>query len=185
MAHFRPNTRGTGTIGNFEAIVSFGVSDGTIELQSKEGKRQIIELVSVPSNLGKGVRWYFVCLVTSKRATHLYFYKGRFVHRTGIINAYYAKQTESQVKRMYRMLFDTLDQMEKETDPERFERIAERHDRYAEKLKSRYQDKLIETVYDPKERRVVSNIKFIYSLHNFHLDNCLKINSLSRLNLGE
>jgi len=27
--------------------------------------------------------------------------------------------------------------------------------------------------------------KFIYSLHNFHLDNCLKINSLSILNLGE
>ena len=27
--------------------------------------------------------------------------------------------------------------------------------------------------------------KFIYSLHNFHLGYCLKINSLSRLNLGE
>jgi hypothetical protein len=46
--------------------------------------------------------------------------------------------------------------MGKETDPERLERIVKRHDRYAQQLKKRYQTKLIETVYDPKERRIVS-----------------------------
>jgi hypothetical protein len=51
---------------------------------------------------------------------------------------------------MFRTLFDTLDQMEKKTDPERLERIVKRHDRYVEQLKKRYQPKLIETVYDPK-----------------------------------
>ena len=78
------------------------------------------------------------------------------VHRTGIDKAFYKKQTESQTSRTFRMKFDTLDQMENEKDPERFERIAERHDCYAKKLESRYEDKFIETVYDPKERRIVS-----------------------------
>jgi hypothetical protein len=129
--------------------------NGTLAVRSN-GKRQIIELVSVPSNLGKGVRWYFVCPVTGLRAVNLYRHNGLFVHRKAIANAYYEKQIESPTKRMFRTLFETLDQMEKETDPERLERIAERHDRYAEQLKKRYQPKLIETVYDPKEWRIVS-----------------------------
>jgi len=156
IAHFQPNTYQVGKVWAFESWLKFGENTGTLELHSKEGKHQTIELVSVPSNLGKGLRWYFVCPVTGKRATYLFLYKGIFIHRLGIDKAFYKKQTESQSSRTFRMIFDTLDQMEKETDPERFERIVERHDRYAKKLESRYEDKFIETVYDPKERRIVS-----------------------------
>jgi hypothetical protein len=156
MADFRPNTMGIGTIGIFQALVSFGETDGTIELRSKDDKRQIIALVSVPSNLGKGIRWYFVCPVTGKRATHLYLYQGIFVHRAGINKAFYKKQTESQSSRMFRMLFATLDQMKKETDPERYERLANRHDRYAEKVESYARPRYIETEYDLSKRRIIS-----------------------------
>jgi hypothetical protein len=156
MADFRPNTRGIGTIGIFEASVSFGETTGTVELRSKDGKRQKVELVSFPSNLGKGIRWYFVCPVTGKRATHLYLYQGIFVHRAGIDKAFYRKQTESQLKRMFRMLFDTLDQMEKETDPGRYERIKKRHERYIEKVANYIRPKVIETEYDLSKRRIIS-----------------------------
>jgi len=140
-------------VGTFEVLLSFGLTDGKIVFLFKEGKHQTIELVSIPSNLGKGIRWYFVC--TGKRATYLFLYKGVFIHRLGIDKAFYKKQTESQSSPTFRMIFDTFDQMKKETDPECFERIAERHDRYAQKLKSRYEDKFIETVYAPKERRII------------------------------
>jgi len=66
IAQFQPNTYLKGKVGTFEVLLSFGLTDGKIVFLFKEGKHQTIELVSVPSNLGKGIRWYFVCPVTGK-----------------------------------------------------------------------------------------------------------------------
>ena len=40
-----------------------------------------VNLVSVPSNIGKGKVWYFLCPHTGKRCRKLYSVGGKFLHR--------------------------------------------------------------------------------------------------------
>ena len=40
-----------------------------------------VKLISVPSNLGKGIIWYFLCPKTNKRCRILYSISGYFYHR--------------------------------------------------------------------------------------------------------
>ena len=47
-----------------------------------------VKLVAMPSNLGKGYHYYFLCPVALKACRKLYLYNGRFVHRS-IIDGYY------------------------------------------------------------------------------------------------
>ena len=54
-----------------------------------------VQLVSIPSNLGKGVVWYFICPTTKKRCRKLYLCGGYFYHRTAFIGCMYEKQTYS------------------------------------------------------------------------------------------
>lgn len=66
-----------------------------------------VTLTAIPSNLGIGQRWYFICARTGKRCTKLHIGNdGYFQHRTGIPGAYYDCQTRSQFFRcMYIALF--------------------------------------------------------------------------------
>lgn len=64
-----------------------------------------VQLVSAPSNLGKGVVWYFVCPKTSKRCRKLYLVGSYFYHRSAFRGCFYEKQTQSK---KYRYLDKTL-----------------------------------------------------------------------------
>lgn len=59
-------------------------------------KRYRVNLTSVPSNLGKGRIWYFVCPVTQKRCKRLYLCRGYFYHREAFSGCFYEKQTYSR-----------------------------------------------------------------------------------------
>ncbi len=54
--------------------------------------RYKIPLVSIPSNLGKGIIWYFICPKTQKRCRKLHLVGSYFYHRTAF-NCLYEKQT--------------------------------------------------------------------------------------------
>jgi len=79
-----------------------------IELDYKyrdEPRNYKVRLVSIPSSLGKGVVWYFVCPVTKKRCRKLYSIGGYFLHREAFSGCMYETQTHSK---KYRQLDKAL-----------------------------------------------------------------------------
>jgi hypothetical protein len=64
-----------------------------------------VRLVSMPSNLGKGVIWFFLCPETNKRCRKLYSIGGYFYHREAFNGCMYESQTHSK---KYRELDKTL-----------------------------------------------------------------------------
>lgn len=58
-----------------------------------------VQLVSIPSNLGKGVVWYFVCPHTGKRCRKLYLADTYFYHRSACSGCMYESQTQSKKSR--------------------------------------------------------------------------------------
>tara|TARA_R110002167_G_scaffold312948_4_gene518637 strand:- start:3230 stop:3838 length:609 start_codon:yes stop_codon:yes gene_type:complete len=70
-----------------------------VELDYKfgeESRNYKISLVSVPSNLGKGKIWYFLCPSTHKRCRKLYSICGYFLHREAFNGCMYECQTQSK-----------------------------------------------------------------------------------------
>ena len=65
-----------------------------------------VQLVSVPSNLGKGFIWFFVCPKTNMRCRKLYLVTSYFYHRLAVKGCMYETQTFS---RSCRSLKKTLD----------------------------------------------------------------------------
>jgi len=79
-----------------------------IELDYKyrdEPRNYKVSLVSMPSNLGKGLIWYFLCPETNKRCRKLYSIGGYFLHREAFNGCMYETQTQSK---KYRQLDKTL-----------------------------------------------------------------------------
>lgn len=79
-----------------------------IELDYKyrdEPRNYKVRLVSIPSNLGKGLIWYFLCPHTKKRCRKLYSIGGYFLHREAFNGCMYETQTKSK---KYRQLDKTL-----------------------------------------------------------------------------
>jgi hypothetical protein len=70
-----------------------------------EPRNYKVRLVYVPSNLGKGVIWYFLCPQTNKRCRKLYLIGGYFLHREAFNGCMYESQTQSK---KYRQLDKTL-----------------------------------------------------------------------------
>jgi len=60
-----------------------------------------VQLISAPSNLGKGVVWYFVCPRTGKRCRKLYLANTYFYHRSAFRGCMYEKQTQSKKSRYF------------------------------------------------------------------------------------
>lgn len=60
-----------------------------------ESVRQDVELVSIESNLGFGLVWYFVCPFTNKRCRKLYGIGKPFAHRTYFKRGLYIQQSSS------------------------------------------------------------------------------------------
>lgn len=70
-----------------------------------EPRNYEVRLVSMPSNLGKGLIWYFLCPQTNKRCRKLYSIGGYFFHRDAFFNCMYDSQTKSKKWRELERLF--------------------------------------------------------------------------------
>lgn len=81
-----------------------------------------VSLISIPSNIGKGVIWYFVCPHTRKRCRKLYLVSGYFYHRSAFRGCMYEKQTYSHNNRLLCNQFDKLFESEKA-----YEQIYSKH----------------------------------------------------------
>ena len=115
--YLKPNQWQSGTItwsrnGNKTGSISIRVNTQPespyLELDYKCNEAPInyrVQLVSAPSNLGKGVVWYFVCPHTGKRCRKLYLADTYFYHRSAFRDCMYEKQTQSK---KYRGLDKTL-----------------------------------------------------------------------------
>ena len=82
-----------------------------LELDYKSNDTPInyqVPLVSIPSNIGKGVIWYFICPHTGKRCRKLYLIGGYFYHRSAFRGCMYEKQTYSHSNRWLGKQFDKL-----------------------------------------------------------------------------
>jgi len=87
-----------------------------LELDYKCGDIPInyqVKLVRLPSNLGIGYVWYFLCPKTQKRCRILYLVDGYFYHRRAFTGCYYEQQIESKQWRKLRVLFDNSFKIEK------------------------------------------------------------------------
>ena len=109
--YLKPNQWQRGTVtwsrnGNKTGSISIQVNIQSeqpyIELDYKCNEAPIkyrVQLVSAPSNLGKGVVWYFVCPRTGKRCRKLYLADTYFYHRSAFRGCMYEKQTQSKKSR--------------------------------------------------------------------------------------
>ena len=79
-----------------------------IELDYKyndEPRKYKVKLVSMPSNLGNGKIWYFLCPQTNKRCRKLYLIGGYFLHREAFNGCMYESQTHSKNYRQMGKVF--------------------------------------------------------------------------------
>ena len=74
--------------------------------QDGESINYNINIISIPSNLGKGRILYFVCPNTGKRCRKLYHNSKYFLHREAFNYLYYEKQIESKKTRELHSIFD-------------------------------------------------------------------------------
>lgn len=115
--YFKPKQIKSGTLtwnsnGNPTGSISIQVNTHSeqpyIELDYKYGnepRNYKVSLVSMPSNLGKGLIWYFLCPQTNKRCRKLYSIGGYFLHREAFNGCMYESQTQSK---KYRQLDKTF-----------------------------------------------------------------------------
>jgi hypothetical protein len=64
-----------------------------------------VKLIGLPSNLGKGVLWYFICPFTGKRCRKLHLIDERFMHRSALPSGMYKCQTQSKYYRRLGKLY--------------------------------------------------------------------------------
>ena len=109
--YLKPNQWKGGSInwsrnGNNTGSISIKVctqpENSFIELDYNCNKSPInyrVQLILTPSNLGKGVVWYFVCPYTGKRCRKLYLADTYFYHRSAFRGCMYETQTQSKKNR--------------------------------------------------------------------------------------
>jgi hypothetical protein len=87
-------------------IINTSISQPYIEFNYNSNGNPInyrVSLITMPSNLGKGEVWYFICSRTGKKCRNLYLYNGYFVHREAL-KGLYSTQIQSKY---YRLLENT------------------------------------------------------------------------------
>jgi hypothetical protein len=116
---------------NGEEIASISITVNTnyrpyIELSyNSDGdpRKYKIWLTTVPSNLGIGEIWYFICPQTHRRCRKLYLVSGYFFHRDAFSGCMYDCQTKSkswrQIDKVYGSLFK-LDELYEELNSKHF-----------------------------------------------------------------
>ena len=69
-----------------------------------------VSLTTLPSNLGKGSVWYFLCPFTLKRCRKLHLIDERFIHRSALSSGVYSKQLHTkkwrELEKVYGNYFD-------------------------------------------------------------------------------
>ena len=78
-----------------------------------QSRKYRVRLVSVPSNLGAGEVWYFLCPQTGKRCRVLYMVGGWFLHREAFRGVYYDSQIQSKKMRDYIRVIGPLFEVDK------------------------------------------------------------------------
>lgn len=94
-----------------------------------------IQLVSIPSNLGSGHVWYFLCPVTRRRCRKLYSVGPEFLHREAYQDCIYESQRRSHKERELTKLNEKL-----YAEIKAYEQILTKHykSHYAEKPTKRH-----------------------------------------------
>lgn len=83
---------------NSYVLLNYKCNDEVINLK--------VRLLSIPSNLGKGEIFYFVCPSTGKHCRKLYFNNSYFLHREAFNGLMYQNQIESKKSRQLHKIFD-------------------------------------------------------------------------------
>jgi hypothetical protein len=109
LGYFKKDTFISGTmnwINRYNEVtssISIGVNNSEfnsyLELDYKCNGEQMnyrVNIVMIPSNLGKGNVKYFICPFTNKRCSKLHLINGKFMHRSALYNPLYSKQVESK-----------------------------------------------------------------------------------------
>lgn len=99
------NGNKTGSIG---IVINTRTESPYLELNYKANGNPIkysIQLVSIPSNIGKGVIWFFVCPQTGKRCRKLHLAENYFYHRSAFRGCMYETQTHSHKYRNLHKVF--------------------------------------------------------------------------------
>ncbi|MBK9109925.1 MAG: hypothetical protein IPM92_16530 [Saprospiraceae bacterium] len=123
--YLKPNQWQRGTItwsrnGNKTGSISIIVNtkSGSLYLEMDYNCNEVpinyrVQLVSAPSNLGKGFVWYFVCPHSGKRCRKLYLADTYFCHRLAFKGCMYKKQTFSKsyrrLEKAFRIYFQSDD----------------------------------------------------------------------------
>jgi hypothetical protein len=110
------NGENTGSI-SIQSNIS--IENSYIDLDYKYNGEPInykVKLITVPSNLGRGDVWYFLCPYTNKRCRKLYLLSGYFMHRESMPGCMYDSQTKSKKWRNmashYNKVFDAKEAIE-------------------------------------------------------------------------
>ena len=72
-----------------------------------------VSIITVPSNLGKGFVWYFVCPKTNLKCRKLFLFEGYFLHRKAFNGCMYEKQTYSKYARDMLEIFEFIEANQK------------------------------------------------------------------------
>lgn len=94
-----------------------------------------VNIISIPSNLGKGQVLYFVCPNTGKHCRKLFHCSKYFLHREAFNYLYYEKQIESKKSRYLVSIFDKVF-IKDEVYEEQYKKHFKTH--YNGKLTKRY-----------------------------------------------
>ena len=95
-------SRGEEKTGSISIVTNTRMQSPYLELDYKTNETLInyrVQLVSIPSNIGKGVVWFFICPHSGKRCRKLYLLGGYFYHRSAFTGCMYEKQTRSKKSR--------------------------------------------------------------------------------------
>jgi hypothetical protein len=118
-------SRNENKTGSITIVVSTHCESPYLEFDYKYNEVPInyrVQLVSILSNLGKGVVWYFICPRTGKRCRKLYLADTYFYHRSAFKGCMYEKQTQSKKSRYLDKTLGVYFQNEK-----LFEQFHEKH----------------------------------------------------------
>lgn len=98
--------------GSISVSIHTGENNGSITFDYKYQDTDKInytsQLITRPSNLGKGKLWFFVCSRTGKVCRKLHLINGYFIHRSASPGLMYAKQLESKKVRGWSKMFGAM-----------------------------------------------------------------------------
>ncbi len=129
--------------------ISVDMIEGWVQLDYKIYGKQMnyrVSLVSVPSNLGFGRLWYFICPETGNRCRKLYLIGERFLSRYAYPSTMYSKQIEAKGWRELRGAMEAADACKKFLKTpyarpfyngqitSRYQRLLNRRDRCSDKF---------------------------------------------------